>query len=350
MTKTVLVCEAQVPFVKGGAEYFSSELVRQLRGHGYETELVSVPFKWYPKAEIFAHAAAWRLLDLSESSGRPVDLVITTKFPTYCVRHPNKVAWLLHQYRAAYELAGSAFSEFEHVEEDVAVRERIVALDTAMLSECRRLFAISRTSADRVTRFNGLPVGTVYHPPRLADRLHGGDAGDYVLSIGRLEAIKRVDLAIRAMAHVPPPVRLVIAGTGTHRPALEALVVSLNLADRVTFLGSVSDEDVLALYAGALAVVFPPFEEDYGYVTLEAFLSHKPIVTTTDAGGPNEFVVDGESGFVAPPDPEAIGGAVARLQADRARAAAMGDAGFDRARTVTWAGVIERLVGGADAA
>lgn len=350
MTKTVLVCEAQVPFVKGGAEYFSSELVRQLREHGYETELVSVPFKWYPKSEIFAHAGAWRMLDLSESSGRPVDLVITTKFPTYCVRHPNKVAWLLHQYRAAYELAGSTFSDFEHVEEDVAVRDRIVALDTAMLSECRRLYAISRTSADRVTRFNGLPVETVYHPPRLADRLHGGEAGDYVLSIGRLEAIKRVDLAIRAMAHVPPPLRLVIAGTGTHREALEALAASLELTDRVTFLGSVSDEDALTLYAGALAVVFPPFEEDYGYVTLEAFLSHKPVVTTTDAGGPNEFVVDGESGAAVSPDPEAIGGALATLQADRARAAAMGDAGFDRARAVTWTGVIERLVGGGDAA
>jgi glycosyltransferase involved in cell wall biosynthesis len=350
MTKTVLVCEAQVPFVKGGAEYFSSELVRQLRGHGYETELVSVPFKWYPKEELFAHAAAWRLLDLSESSGRPVDLVITTKFPTYCVRHPNKVAWLLHQYRAAYELAGSAFSEFEHVEEDVAVRDRIVALDTTMLSECRRLYAISRTSADRVTRFNGLPVETVYHPPRLADRLQGGQAGDYVLSVGRLEAIKRVDLAIRAMAHVPAPLRLVIAGTGSHRDALEALSESLGVADRVTFLGNVTDDDVVTLYAGALGVVFPPFEEDYGYVTLEAFLARKPLVTTTDAGGPNEFVVDGESGLVTAPEPEALGAALASLQANRPRAAAMGDAGYERARSVTWSGVIERLVGGGRAA
>jgi glycosyltransferase involved in cell wall biosynthesis len=350
MTRTVLVCEAQVPFVRGGAEYFSSELVRQLREHGYETELVRVPFKWYPSSELFAHAAAWRLLDLTESSGRPVDLVITTKFPTYCVRHPNKVAWLLHQYRAAYELAGTPFSEFEHVERDVAARDRLVALDTAMLSECRRLYAISRTSADRVTRFNGLDVGVVYHPPRLAARLHAGDAGSYVLSIGRLESIKRVDLASRALAHAPTDLRLLIAGTGSRRHELEVLAETLGVADRVRFLGTVTDEEVIELYAGALAVVFPPYEEDYGYVTLEAFLSHKPVITTVDAGGPNEFVVDGTSGFVREPEAEALGEAMAVLHEDRARAAAMGDAGFDCARAVTWSGVIDRLVGGAVAA
>ena len=90
--------------------------MRELRARGYDAELVSVPFKWYPKEEILPHAAAWRLLDLSESNGRPIDLVIATKFPTYFVRHPNKVAWLIHQYRAAYELCGTPYSDFGHSE------------------------------------------------------------------------------------------------------------------------------------------------------------------------------------------------------------------------------------------
>ena len=93
-----------------------------------------MPFKWYPKHEILPHAAAWRLIDLSESNGRPIDLVIATKFPTYFVRHPRKVAWLIHQYRAAYELAGTPYSDFDHTPEDVALRERLVALDTEMLA------------------------------------------------------------------------------------------------------------------------------------------------------------------------------------------------------------------------
>jgi glycosyltransferase involved in cell wall biosynthesis len=343
--RSILVCEAQVPFVQGGAEFHVRELVRQLRAAGFDTELVSVPFKWYPKDEILAHAAAWRLLDLSESNGRPIDLVIATKFPTYFVRHDHKVAWLIHQYRAAYELAGTPFSDFAHTEEDVALRQRIIALDTRMLGECRRLYANARNTAMRVARFNGLEAEALYHPPRLASALRPGAYGDYMLSVGRLETVKRVDLAIRALAHAPRGLRLAIAGAGTVRNQLEALAEATGVADRVQFCGEVSDAQIVDLYAGALGVIFPPYDEDFGYVTLEAFLARKPVVTTTDAGGPNEFVRDGVNGFVCAPDPEAIGAAFSALDADRARAAGLGDAGYDVARTISWAGVVERLVG-----
>jgi glycosyltransferase involved in cell wall biosynthesis len=341
----ILVCEAQVPFVEGGAEYHVRELVRQLRLHGHQTELVSVPFKWYPKTEILKHAAAWRLLDLSESNGRPVDLVIGTKFPTYFARHPRKVVWLIHQYRAAYELAGTPYSHFTHVDDDVALRDEIVRLDTAMLGECTRRFANSANTAARLARYNGLDAQPLYHPPRLAGRLRSGPAQHYVLSVGRLETVKRVDLAIRAMAHAPAQLSLVVAGHGTQREAFEALAASLGLAGRVRFEGEVTDDRLLDLYAGALGVIFPPYDEDFGYVTLEAFLARKPVVTTTDAGGPREFVVDGENGRIVAPEPEAIGAAIAALDADRRQSTAMGDAGHERAREVTWAGVIQQLTG-----
>ncbi len=341
--RTVVVCEARVPFVTGGAEYHVRELVRQLQRAGFDTELVSVPFKWYPKPEIAAHAAAWRLLDLGESNGRPIDLLIATKFPTYFARHPNKVAWLIHQYRAAYELAGTPYSDFAHTDEDVALRAELIALDTAMLGECRAVFANSANTAGRVGRFNGVAARALYHPPRLAGLLRAGPAESYILSVGRLETVKRVDLAIRALACGPGDLTLKVAGTGTQRAALETLAGDLGVAGRVEFLGEVSDEEIVRLYAGALGVIFPPYDEDYGYVTLEAFLAGKPVVTTTDAGGPNEFVRDGENGLVTAPEAEALGAAFARLASDRARAAAMGEAGYERARTVTWAGVIEAL-------
>jgi glycosyltransferase involved in cell wall biosynthesis len=343
--RTILVGEAQVPFVRGGAEFHVRELLRHLRLHGHDAELVSLPFKWYPKSEILPHAAAWRLLDLSESNGRPVDLFIATKFPTYFARHPHKVAWIIHQHRAAYELAGTPFSDFAHTEEDVALRDELIRLDRAMLGECTRLFANARNTASRAERYNGLSVAPLYHPPRLADRLHEGPAGSYVLSVGRLESVKRADLAIRAMRYVPARMTLTVAGIGSQRMALEALAESLGVADRVKFLGEVGDDDLVSLYAGALAVIYPPYDEDFGYVTLEAFLAAKPVITTSDAGGPTEFVVDGTNGFVTPPDPEALGAAISRLDANRAAAAALGQAGAERARGITWAGVIEQLVG-----
>src|SRR5262245_65398896 len=117
--QTILVCEAQVPFVHGGAEAHVRQLVAELRARGHAAERVSLPFKWYPKEEILAHAAAWRLLDLSESNGRPIDLLIATKFPTYLARHPRKVTWLVHQHRGAYELVGTPYSNFKHDEHDV---------------------------------------------------------------------------------------------------------------------------------------------------------------------------------------------------------------------------------------
>jgi glycosyltransferase involved in cell wall biosynthesis len=348
--KTILVCEAQVPFVQGGAEYHVRELVRQLKAHGYPTELVSVPFKWYPKEEILAHAAAWRLLDLSESNGRPVDLLIATKFPSYFARHPNKVVWLIHQHRAAYELAGTRFSDFAHTEADVALRDKLIALDTQTLGECQRRFANARNTAERARRYNGVDVEPLYHPPRLAERIVGGPYGDYILSVGRLEAVKRVDLAIRALAQAPGSLRLLIAGTGTQAAAFQALAESLGIADRVVFLGAVDDDTLLSLYAGARAVVFPPFDEDFGYITLEAFLARKAVVTTTDAGGPTEFVVDGENGYIVTPEPEAMAAAFAALDADARLAQQLGEEGHRVASAITWTGVIERLVGATEGA
>jgi glycosyltransferase involved in cell wall biosynthesis len=342
--QTILVCEAQVPFVHGGAEVHVRELVRELRGRGYATELVSVPFKWYPKEEILPHAAAWRLLDLGESNGRPIDLVIASKFPTYFVRHPRKVAWLIHQYRAAYELCGTEFSDFSHTELDVGLRDTLIGLDTKMLGECRAIFANARNTASRLSRFNGLIAEPLYHPPRLASRLVPGPYGDYVLSVGRIESVKRVDLIVRAMPYIDPGVRLIVAGEGTQRQNVERLAEQTGVAHRVVFLGEVEDDELIRLYAGSLAVVYPPFDEDFGYVTLEAFLARKPLVTCADSGGPNEFVQDGVNGFVTAPEPDEIASAINRLAADRGRASAMGDSGHEAAKLITWDGVIEKLV------
>jgi len=347
MSRTVVVCEARVPFVHGGAELHVGGLVSELARRGHRAERVSVPFKWYPKDELPAQAAAWRLVDLSESNGHPIDVVIATKFPTYFVRHPHKVTWLFHQYRAIYDLCGTPFSEFDHSERDVGLRDRLIALDSRVLAESKRLFTNARNTASRLAKYNGLTAEPLYHPPPLAGRLKAGPAGDYVLSVGRLEANKRVDLVIRALAKSERAVRLVVAGEGPLRAALEELAAIEGVAARVTFTGAVPEDELVRLYAESLAVVFPPYDEDYGYVTLEAFLSRKPVITTTDAGGPLEFVEDGATGLVAEPAAEAVGAAIARLAADRALADRLGAAGFERARTITWDGVVDRLLGDA---
>src|SRR6266496_1741845 len=200
MKRRVLVCEARVPFVRGGAELHVEGLVNELRRQGYDAEPASIPFKWYPKQELLAQAAAWRLVDLSEANGERIDTVIATKFPTYFVRHPNKVTWLFHQYRAIYDLVGTPYSEFEHSEADVRLRDRLIVHDTEALAESKRLFSNARNTAARLAKYNGLVAEPLYHPPPLAGALEAGPFGDYVRLVGRLELNKRVDLIVRAMA------------------------------------------------------------------------------------------------------------------------------------------------------
>jgi glycosyltransferase involved in cell wall biosynthesis len=343
--RRIIVADAHVPFVTGGAELHVRALCDVLTRRGHEVDLVTLPFRPQPKEELLAQAAAWRLLDLSTSNGQPVDLLIATRFPTYFARHPRKVAWVIHQHRAAYELCGTPYSDFDHTEADVGLRRRIFELDTRMLGECRHVFANSNNTAKRLHTFNGVAAEGLYHPPPLAGRLRAGPYGDYVLVVGRIEGVKRVDLAIAAMAHVPAPTRLVIAGDGSQRAAAEKKAADCGVRNRVVFAGAVSGDELIGLYTGALGVIYAPFDEDYGYVTLEAFLSSKPVITATDSGGTLEFVVDDQNGFVCAPEPAAIGAAVARLAGDRGRAARLGEAGLARARQITWDGVVERLLG-----
>ena len=334
-----------MPFVEGGAELHVGSLIDQLQRRGYAVERVAIPFRPQAKSEILAQAAAWRLLELSVSNEQPIDLLIATRFPSYFARHPRKVAWVIHQHRTAYELCGTSYSDFEHTEADVGLRRQLLDLDRRMLGECRRVFTNAHNTANRLAKFNGVAARALYHPPPLADRLRPGDYGTYVLVVGRLEAVKRPDLAIRALASVPAPMRLVIVGEGSQRALAGRAAAESGIGDRVVFAGAASADQLAGLYADARAVVYAPFDEDYGYVTLEAFLSAKPVVTATDSGGTLEFVRDGKNGFVCAPEPSAIGHAIARLAADPDLARRLGQNGLARAKQVTWDGVVEQLVG-----
>jgi glycosyltransferase involved in cell wall biosynthesis len=345
--KSVLIAAAQAPFVTGGAEILVSELRAHLDRRGFRVDVAAVPFKWYPVSEIVRQALTWRLLDVTESNGLPVDLLIVTKFPTYLARHPRKVAWLFHQHREAYDLFGTPYCSFTDSPEDTRVRQAIHTMDTAALGECREIFTISRNVAGRLRRYNGLPGEPLYPPPHHLGRYRCESFDGFLFYAGRLDPLKRLDLALDAMKRVRSGARLLIAGQGPLELELRKRIQGLGLGDRVELLGHVRTEELLDLYARCRAAYYAPLNEDYGYVTVEAFLSGKPVLTTTDAGGPLEFVSDDETGVVAPPDPEGIAEAIDRLFAlPPARLREMGEAGRARVAGITWDGVIDRLTQG----
>ena len=337
------MCAPQVPFVHGGAEIVAERLVEELRARDHEAERVTVPFKWYPGARVLTQAFLWRLLDLEESDGSPIDLVVATKFPSYCVRHPNKRVWVLHQFRQAYELDRTDLGQFSESPEDRAVRRKVQQLDRVALGEAKRLFATSRNVAARLERSTGLTPELLPHPPQELDYRCDG-YGDFVLSVNRLDRAKRIDLLLEAAA-LDPFLRVVVTGEGPDRERLERLAAERGLNGRAEFTGRVGDEELAALYGRCLAVYYAPVDEDFGMVPYEAFLSEKPVLTTTDAGGPLEIVSDGRTGLVTAPEPAALARAAGRLREHPDEARTLGTAGKALAERVTWDACVDRLLG-----
>jgi glycosyltransferase involved in cell wall biosynthesis len=343
--KRICLCSVLTPFVHGGAEVLVELLEKNLRRRGFSVERVTLPFKWFPKEQLLRDALAWRLLDVSGSYFQSVDQVICTKFPSYLVRHPNKVVWLFHQHREVYDFHGTRFSSFGEAQLDHSVRQIVFDMDSVALGESSALYTISRNVSRRLKTYNGIDSRVLYPPPKHRDRYRGDGYGDFVLSVGRLELNKRVDLLLRAMSLVGPPLRALIVGQGPQREALEALAERLDLGPRVEFLGYVGEEELLDLYSRARAVFFAPIDEDYGFVSVEALLSKRPVVSCSDAGGVLEFVEDGKSGLVAPqPVDEQVAERIARLAADDRLCRELGEEGHSRVAGLNWDYVVDHLV------
>jgi len=338
----IAVCRPQVPFARGGAEIFTDRLVDELRARGHDADLVSVPFKWYPGTRVLTQAFLWRMLDLEEADGQRIDLVVATKFPSYVVRHPEKRVWLVHQFRQAYELDGTELGQFDDSLDDRAIRQKVQALDRVALGEASRLFAISQNVANRVETSTGLAAEVLPHPPQALE-YRCENYGDFVLSVNRLDRAKRIDLLIEAAAS-DSSLEIVIAGEGPDRERLERLARERGLNGRARFTGRIGESELADLYARCLAVYYAPVDEDYGMVPLEAFLSEKPVLTTTDAGGPLEVVSDGSTGLVVTPDVAEIARALGWLREHRDEAATYGRAGKAIATEVTWDRAIGRLL------
>ncbi len=322
-------------------------LCRELERLGHRVELVRLPFSWRTRETLLESALAWRLLDLEEVAGTRIDLVIATRFPSYAVRHPRKVVWLIHQFRQIYELEGTRFSDFGRSPEDPAVMEMIRELDRRTLGEARKRFAISRNVARRLKDSCGLSAEVLYPPPPLAPLLDPGPIGEEVLAVGRLDAMKRFELLIQALPFAREPWRAVVVGEGPERERLMELAEKLRVADRLELPGRLEDPNLAARLNRALAVFYAPFDEDYGYVTVEAFLAGRPVVTTADAGGVLEFVEHRSTGLVVEtPEPRSIAAALDRLAADRAFAGRLGNTGRARVRGIEWSRVVEGLLEG----
>ena len=343
----ILLSSSQAPFLRGGAELHADHLEAALLRAGHAVERIRLPFKFSPEADIERLMAFCEGFDMSAPNGQSVDQLISLQFPGYGMAHPQHTAWVLHQHRAVYEL-------FEPAQASPALKQlraRVMEFDGRVLPPLQkrgRLFANSKRVAERMQQFNGVSARPLYHPPPDAEALRSGDEWGYVFFPSRLETLKRQDLLIEAARHLRCPVKILIAGAGGQHARYAQLIERHGLQERVRLMGSFSNAERVALYQHALGVVFVPFDEDLGYITLEAMFAAKPVITCTDSGGPLEFVVPGETGWVVEPEPEALAAAIEALWANKARSKAMGEAGRARmdALGLSWDRVVEVLTCG----
>jgi glycosyltransferase involved in cell wall biosynthesis len=342
----IAVCMPQVPFVKGGAEYLCDNLYNELVARNYEVEYIKIPFKWYPPQEIINNALLWRLLDLTESDGKKIDGIISTKFPSYVIKHPRKVTWLFHQHRPAYDLAFSEYDDLTpHKGIGDIVRRKIVSIDNMSLKESRKIFSISQNVTNRLDKFNQIPSEVLYPPPPFNGKYYCKNFDNYILYPSRLDPKKRQELVIKSMKFISSDLKLKIVGTGPHLNYLKNVAKEYDVEKRIEFLGFVPEKELLDLYANALCVPYTPVDEDLGYVSMESILSKKPLITCDDSGGSLEFIENGVSGYIVKPTPDKIGDAINTIYYDGS-AKKMGENGYSKFRNklLSWDAVIEKLL------
>ena len=343
----IVVCAAQVPFVKGGAEILSEDLCAELLKRNHDVEYVNIPIKWYPPKELLKNALVWRLIDLTESDGDKIDLVVCTKFPSYLIKHTNKIVWLFHQHRPAYDLYHTEYNDLKDYTDGELVRNKIIEMDNISLNEASKMFTISKLVSKRLDKYNNIKSEALYPPPRNMDKFYNKEYGNYILYPSRLDLKKRQHLLIEAMRFVKSDVKCKIVGVGNAKQFYVDLVKKYKLHDKIEFLGYVDEETLIDLYANSLAVAFLPLYEDYGYVTIESFLSEKPVITLSDSGGPTEFVDNTINGYVLSGDPKEIAEKIDYLYDNKNIAKKLGIAGKNKIdkMDISWDNVIKKLIG-----
>jgi glycosyltransferase involved in cell wall biosynthesis len=242
------------------------------------------------------------------------------------------VLWLVHQYRQPYELAGTVYDNRELTELERAARRKLHELDTRFIGECKARFLISETVAERLRRFNNLLSIPLSPPSLLQAKIAPGPYSDTMLCFGRLALNKRTSLMLDAMKLVPEA-KVLVCGEGAEERSLRELADRYGLGERCRFAGRVPDEVLIAEFAQSRAVLYAPFDEDYGYATIEAFLAEKPVITCRDSGEAARIVEGTGGGWIVGPSPPAVAAAIsAAYRASNAELAALGRAGAAFAR------------------
>ena len=346
--RNICVVTSHVPMVFGGHLIIARSLVSALKERGYNSDVIYTPQNRFGR-QLSAYLAN-RLTDVGRTGGdEVVDQIISLRYPSYAVKHPLHVCWLNHRMREYYDLWEDFLGVIPTGKGKLKERFRrrlIQRLDHHLLKKnVKSLYVISGTIKKRLETWGGIPSRVLLPPPPLGRDYHTDSYDNFIFTVSRLHKLKRINLLLDAFMLVrDTDVKCLIAGEGDEYDRLAKRIKDNDLEGRAILLGRVSDQELADYYARCRAVFFGPRNEDFGFVTIEAFRSRKCVITCSDSGGPLDLVEDGVSGFVTRPDPTKIAERIDQLVADPALAERMGQAGYEASLPVTWENVVRTLV------
>jgi len=344
--KKVIIVTSDVPFVCGGHRIIAENTRDALQSAGCLAEVHYTPQNRFGR-QISAYLIN-RLTDLNYTEdGSGIDRLISMRFPSYAVKHPDHILWLVHRLREYYDL-------WEDFRKQLGIKGTVVEstrrfiihrLDGYFLKHnVKKIYTISRQVSERLQKWGGFESEVLY-PPVAPVNWHCEEYGNYFLYVSRLMKHKRIDLFVKAAAEInDKKMKFIIAGSGPEETQLKKLIARLRLTKRFEMTGQVSQDELIKLYARARAIVFTPLREEYGFVTLEAFRSDKPVVTVSDSGGPTELVKDSQSGYVVPPDPTEIASRLDTLAHNPALARTLGCKGNLLTQHINWETTVSKLL------
>jgi len=376
--KIVIVSPSPIPFTVGGAEKLWWGMQEYINKHTpHQCELIKIPTKENSFWELVDSYYTFYNLDLSH-----FDMLISTKYPAWMTRHKNHHIYLQHCLRGLYDTyhftklplevssnhpkikqtldiiknplstIDDIFNILFTLRDDTSIskdlflfpapfiRLIIHALDQRAMQDVKHFSAISQTVINRKEYFpQNAIVQKIYHPSNLMD--FKNDSYSYFFTASRLDSPKRVEMIIRAFMQTNTTIPFKIAGTGPLEAKLKDLVKD---DPRIEFLGFISDEELLTHYSNAYAVIFTPYDEDYGLITIEAFMSSKAIITFYDAGGVVEFVEHKVTGLLSNPDIKELAKNIDYIAADKDLCQKMGQEAYKRVQNITWKNTVETLL------
>jgi glycosyltransferase involved in cell wall biosynthesis len=341
----IALCSSLVPFINGGYRNIIEWLQLVLEEQDHQVEIVYLPEVDSPDM-LFQQMMAFRWVDLEMA-----DRIICFRPQSHLIPHRHKIVWFIHHIREFYDLWDSPYRGFPDNLKHRGIRDALQNIDDAGLREAKSIFTNSRIVSDRLKKFNNIDTEVLYPPVFRPERFHCAGLNDEIVCICRMEHHKRQHLLIEAMKHTKTPVRLRLSGasSNTNYPRdLSRRISELGLDDRIILDNYwISESAKVEQFAHCLAAAYIPFNEDsYGYPSIEASHSSKPILTTFDSGGVLELVQDGANGYITESSPEALAEAMDRLYLDRIKTEVMGRNSYNRLTelNISWSNVLEKLL------